>query len=132
MKRIFCTLLTAVLMFSLCACGNSKPEDTSDAMYQIGINALRAADDYIAGNLTGEEAYEKIDEYYEQAKAQEEKDLEELKTDTLFDTIYENDSHISIYISFLSYRVMNAMYGSGAMSEVSEARNNLADQLGKD
>ncbi len=82
MKRIFLTLSLAVIVCLNCSCGG-KPQNTSDAMYQIGLNALAAADKYIAGEITGEEADELLDEYCVQASAQYDSELEEIGSDTL-------------------------------------------------
>lgn len=100
-------------------------------MYQIGINALQAADDYIAGRLTGEEAYIKVKEYNKQADAQKDKDCANLGVKSLFNTELHNDSAIATDISFLYHEIDNVKNGNSAMSDVRERRDNLAEQLGK-
>lgn len=120
MKKIMALSFVALLLLSLCSCGG-KPEKTSDAMYQIGLNALSTADDYIAGTITGEEAKEQIEEFSSQADTQYTKS----KSD------YENDWPIMFEISMLSYKILDISRGTGSMSEVTEARDSLAKMLGK-
>ena len=117
-------------MITLTSCGG-KPDGMSKAMHQIGKNALNIADQYISGEIYGDVAYERMEELYTQAKAQEEKECKDLGVDTLVGTDYWKDSSVSHDISMLSHSVMNAKHGSGAMSEVQEARDNLAETLGE-
>ncbi len=129
-KALWIFGLVLPLVF-LSACGNKKPENTSDAMYQIGLNAVQAADDYIAGKLSGEEAYAKIEEYTSQANAQYNREIQDTNADTLVNTEFSNDTFILFDISSLSYQIMSAKHGSGAMSEVRKSRDKLAESLGK-
>lgn len=129
MKKFTSIILCALFLLTLCSCGGGKPEDMSDAMYQIGLNAIATADQYIAGEITGDTAYDKLDEYYEQAKAQEQSEMEELGVSTLFNTKYDADSRVSHYILILQCDVGDAKFGSGPMSDVKESRDNLADCL---
>lgn len=130
MKKFTSIILCAVFLLTLCSCGG-KPEDMSDAMYQIGLNALAVADQYIAGEITGDSAADRLDEFYEQATAQIEHDEEIVGSDVLVGTEYWRDSLVSSDIMILGYRVSNARYGSGSMSEVQEARDSLAETLGE-
>ena len=133
MKKITALFIFTALLLSLCSC-NLKPDKTSDAMYQIGLNALDLADQYIAGKITGEEAYARIEEFSKQAKAQEDYDRELLglgEEDGLATTEYSNDYFISFDISMLSFDIMQAYHGSDSMAEVKESRDELAEQLGK-
>lgn len=133
MKKITILLICTALLLSLCSC-NLKPDNTSDAMYQIGLNALDLSDQYIAGKITGAEAYARIEEFSKQAEAQKDYDRELLglgEEDGLATTEYSNDSSISFKISMLSFDIMQAHHGSGSMSEVKERRDELAEQLGK-
>lgn len=129
MKKALSVLCVFALLILLCSCG--KPQKTSDTMYQIGINALQTADDYIAGKLTGEKAAKELKEYKNQAETQEEKDCEELGTDTLIGTNLSNNSSIALDIYFLYNEVDGVQNGTSAMSEVREKRDDLAEQLGK-
>ena len=131
MKKFTSIILCAVFLLTLCSCGGGKPEDMSDAMYQIGLNALATADQYIAGEITGDDAYDRLEEYYTQAEAQEQSEMEELGVSTLFNTKYDADSRVSHYILILQCDVGDAKFGSGPMSDVKESRDNLAETLGK-
>ena len=104
-----------------------KPDNTSDAMYQIGINALSVADDYIEGKIMNSEARLRLQELYEQAKKQYDLECEQIKSITLINTKYENDSMIESAISSLYFSVSNA----APMSEITQNRNMLAARIGK-
>ena len=131
MQKIISLVAVLISVALLCSCGNTKPKNTSDAMYQIGLNALQAADDYIAGKITGDEAYSKIEEYETQANAQYNKEIADAKSETLVSTEFSNDSYIMFDITSLSYRIMSAKHGTGAMSEVKEKREALAKDIGR-
>lgn len=131
MKRITALLLMFALAVALCSCGGGKPDDMSDAMYQIGKNALAVADQYIAGEITGDTAYDRLDEYYTQAEAQVDYDKEITNSDVLAGTEYWRDSLVSTNILTLQMVIGRAKYGSGAMSEVKESRDSLAEDLGE-
>lgn len=131
MQKIISLVAVLISVALLCSCGNTKPKNTSDAMYQIGLNALQTADDYIAGKITGDEAYEKIDEYNTQAQAQEEKEKEDIGKSTLVATEFSKDAIISHDIFLLRFYISNARNGTGAMSEVKEKREALAKDIGR-
>ena len=131
MKKFTSIILCAVFLLTLCSCGGGKPEDMSDAMYQIGLNALATADQYIAGEITGDTAYDRLEEFYTQAEAQTEKEMTDLGVDSLYGTEFAADYYVESDILILQMVVGRAKYGSGAMSEVKEARDNLADSLNK-
>ncbi|WP_293969320.1 hypothetical protein [uncultured Ruminococcus sp.] len=123
MKKIIALSLVALLLLSLCSCGG-KPGKTSDAIYQIGTNALATADEYIGGKITGDEAENKLKEYEKQASAQYEKGKAE---------DYEHDWDIYFAVSMLEDAIFNSnrIVNTGPMSEVKEARDALAKELGK-
>lgn len=130
MKKIITLSLVAILLFSLCSCGG-KPEKTSDAMYQIGTNALATADEYIGGKITGDEAADRLHEYMEQADTQYKKECEDLRQSTLVDTEYSNDGLIEHNVSMLYFSVSSSTRSGAAISEVQEKRDSLADSIGK-
>lgn len=129
MKRITVLLLIFALAAALCSCGGGKPDDMSDAMYQIGKNALAVADQYIAGEITGDTAYDRLDEYYTQAEAQTEKEMTDLGVDSLYGTEFAGDAHAYLSIFTLKMVVGRAKYGDAAMSEVKEVRDSLAETI---
>lgn len=131
MKKALSIFGAILLLISLSACGNSKPGKTSDAMYQIGLNALQTADDYIEGKITGDEAADKLKEYKNQAASQKEKDCEKLGVDSLIGTEFSNNALIESDIYSLYRNVDNIKNDITAMSDVREARDDLAEQLGK-
>ena len=129
MKRIVSVILAFLFVFALCSCG--KPEETSDAMYQIGINALSVADDYIGGKIMNDETKERLHEFMEQADKQYEAECKEVGSDTLIGTEYSNDAIIQLSISSLYFSVSSAGYGSTPMSEIIDRRDSLAKYLGE-
>ena len=131
MKRLTALLLIFSLAAALCSCGGGKPDEMSDAMYQIGKNALGVADQYIAGEITGDDAYDRLEEFYEQAEAQVEYDKEITGSETLAGTEYWRDWLVSTDIMSVMHDVGFAKYGNKAMSEVQESRDSLAETLGK-
>lgn len=131
MKKFTSIILCAAFLLTLCSCGGGKPEDMSDAMYQIGLNALAVADQYIAGEITGDDAYDRLEEYYTQAEAQSQKEMTDLGVDSLYGTEYAADYFVESDILILQMVVGRAKYGDGAMSEVQEARDSLAEALGE-
>ena len=130
MKKIIALSLAALLLLSLYSCGG-KPGKTSDAMYQIGTNALTTADEYIGGKITGDEAADRLHEYMEQADTQYKKECEDLGQSTLVDTEYSNDYAINHAVSMLYFSVSSSTRSGAAMSEVQEKRDRLAAALGK-
>lgn len=130
MKKIIALSLVALLLLSLCSCGG-KPRKTSDAMYQIGANALTTADDYIEGKITGDEATNHLREYMQQADTQYKKECEDLGQKTLVNTEYSNDFAINHAVSMLYFSVSSSARSGSAMSEIKEKRDSLAASIGK-
>lgn len=131
MKKIITLSLVALILLSLCSCGG-KPDKTSDTMYQIGMNALTTADEYIGGKITGEEAADRLHEYMEQADKQYKKECEDLGQSTLVGTEYSNDGLIEHNVSMLYFSVSSSTMSVGAaMSEVQEKRDSLSNSIGK-
>lgn len=56
-------LLMLAVMVLLCSCGSKVPDGFSERGYDIGKNALKVVADYNTGNITKDEAIEKVDEY---------------------------------------------------------------------
>ncbi len=132
MKRITSLIIFATFLICLVACGG-KPKDMSDGMYQLGLNALAVADQYIAFEIDAIEAQDKLGEIRKLAEKQEKKEEEELGVDYLYGTKYEGDEGIaaSILILELSIGNANSNFGDGTMSDVIENRNFLAELLGE-
>lgn len=131
MKKVLPIFWAVLLVVLFSACGSSKPNKTSDAMYQIGLNALNTADDYIAGKITGDETAERLHEYMGQSDTQYKKDCEDVEKDTLAGTNFSNDYSINHSIAMLYFSTDSSITGETAMSEVKEKRDNLAEHLGK-
>lgn len=126
------TLLTIILILALllAGCGSgSKPDDTSDKMYELGVAALEAADEFLDGSLDGDEALKRIAAASTSASYQYEKEKEETGSETLFGTEYSNDYYIWSYIGFLESKLSRKVDGVGTSNDVIETRNTLAEHL---
>lgn len=130
MKKFLSVILCAVFLLTLCSCGG-KPRNMSDAMYQIGLNALSVADQYIAGEITGDEAYSRLEEYNTQATAQTNQEERDLGVPSLYRSKYEGDAFVNTDILSLYAAVGYVKRGIGTMSEVKELRDDLAKALGE-
>ena len=116
MKRLISILLVALLCAGLIACGG-PPSNVTPVIYQLGCNALNAADDYIGGKISSEEAAVKIDEYSSQI------DVEMSRNDE--STLKDMSIQLKVY------SLSSELYGTPIMSEVMQARDDLAKALGK-
>ncbi len=66
MKRLIALFLCAVMLTSLCACGQeqtSAPDGMAEETYTLGAAVLEIAEDYLAGNYSAQEAAEQIKPY---------------------------------------------------------------------
>ena len=61
MKKVLLMIICSMLL--ICSCGSKVPDGFSERGYEIGKNALKVVADYNTGNLTKDEAIEKVDEY---------------------------------------------------------------------
>ena len=61
MRKTILLMLAALVL--LCSCGSKVPDGFSERGYEIGKNAFKVVADYNTGNLTKDEAIEKVDEY---------------------------------------------------------------------
>ena len=131
MKKITSIFLFAVLLLTLALVSCGKPSDMSDAMYQIGLNALSVTDEYISGEITGDDAYTRIEKFYTQAIAQNEKTKNDLGKSSLVGTEYSYDSFVETDIYLIKLKLKDVDRGYDALSKLIEYRDNLAATLGK-
>ncbi len=114
MKRIICATLSFIIVVSLAAC-RSRMDGISDRAYEYGLAALETADDYIDGKIDGTTAKDNL-----------------ARVSILADGCDgENDSLVSSNIALLKFAVTAKANGTGTMEKVKEARNDLANILGK-
>lgn len=115
MKKALCAFLCCIILVSCSACGSKRMDGISDDAYRYGLAALETADDYISGKIAGETAKDNLS-----------------RVSILADNCDgENDFFVSSNVALLKYAVTAKANGTGTMEEVKEAREDLADILGK-
>lgn len=125
MKKLFTILCLAAAL--LCGC-SSKPGDVTEETYRTGKNALTEIDQYLDGEITAEEAHDKLDTYYE---------ILDEHSDTLDTT--GDDFKLSANCSTVKRNCMTASYSitkiksgvSGGTESLLDSRNNIAETIGK-
>lgn len=130
-RKLLAFFVTLALLLSGCGDGSGIPKDTSEKMYELGIAALEAVDEYLDNKLDIENAKERLDNTKFWVDVQLEDDMEELDVDVLFGTKYANDSKISHNIVMISNALSKKSYGTGTTSKIVEHRNSLAEVLNK-
>lgn len=121
MKRFITVVVASTMLCAiLCSCG--KPRDVSDEMYDIGIAALKVADEYMAYEIDGDTAYGKMDSLYYDADI-----VCERTKDTEF---HSGDFGIKLDISAIVVNIISANY-KGVPSDIKKDRDELAKDLGK-
>ena len=116
MKKFLTAILAVILLFSLVACGNSKPSDMTDEVYDLGIRALNAADDYIDNKPTADYASAIISDC-----------ASKLRTLTEHITASQPDIMVCISVTILS--TFFTISEEHTMAEFIEKRNFLAEKL---
>lgn len=116
MKKFLTAILSVVLLFSLVACGNSKPADMTDEVYDLGIRALNAADDYIDNKPTADYASAIISDCSS-------------KLETLTGHIAAPRPDVMVCISVTILSTFFTISEEHTMAEFIEKRNFLAEKL---
>lgn len=96
----------------LMGCNGGKPDDVSQEMYDVAVYAIKAADLYLNAESTSEEVYEKIDS------------LNIPETDAGSKDFLVDSSILRLKIS-----ILGADIGSQNLTDVKEARNELAERI---
>ena len=125
MKKLFAILCLATAL--LCGC-SSTPEGVTEETYRTGKNALEAIDQYLDGEITADEAHDKLDMYYE---------ILDEHSDSLDET--EGDFKLSANCSSVQRDCMTASYSitkinsgiSGGTESLLDSRNNIAEIIGE-
>ena len=110
-------LLVVLVSCLLIGCGNKKPDDVSEEVYDMAVYAIDVVDLYLDGEATIEETDEKLEQF----------DID-LDYD---DGEYEGDSSVEVDIIVLQTRVssLELGYGTTTITDVKEARNELAETI---
>lgn len=125
MKKLFAILCLATAL--LCGC-SSKPGGVTEETYRTGKNALTAIDQYLDGEITAEEAHDKLDMYYE---------ILDEHSDSIDET--GDDYKLSVNCSSVQRNCMTASYSitkinSGIYGETEsliDSRNDIAEIIGE-
>jgi len=105
------------LLIILCMLTSCKPSELSDEMYDCGITALKAVDDYIDRKIDYQEAFNILKGMSDRAgKIQGQNDKEKI---------------LNSQIGLVKITVDSAYLGIDTQSELIERRNRLAEGLGE-
>nr|DAD89767.1 MAG TPA: lipoprotein [Siphoviridae sp. ctWDo30] len=119
MKRLWQVVAVAFCAMLIGGCGSGMPKDTSKEAYNIGLEALESLDYFLDEKMSMETLNSKLKELEKNAKEQAEV------------TGLINDDSIALYI-YLAEFASNDLYTDEEDTyKIEEARNNLAEQLGK-
>lgn len=122
MKKLITIFLLIALIFSLCACYGSKPDDIDQEFYEFGKKALDIADHYIDGNISADEADERLHNLYRSG----EYSLPEIEIGGLKNI---HNSSVKSTTLILAVEAGDLAYGTGSESKFLELRNSLAKVL---
>ena len=114
-KRIIAALLAPCC---LTACGNDRPDDLSDEMYNYAESAIRAADAYMDNKLSYSDATCKIKGLCENSKSMR------------YNSDKSGDRLVSYYIEILYNSIEYEHNGIYTYADLSEVRDNLAHSIG--
>ena len=115
MKRITMLALAVVMLLSLVACGGA---DGSEDAISVGKNAVSVADRYLDGNMSADDARDKLEDLLER--------MDYLDDMTAEDEWYYEDHLIRGYISSLNTYILLDDYG-----KIESVRNDLASKVGE-
>lgn len=117
-------MLCIALMSTLVACSGSDPK-ASDKAISVGKQAIVTVDDYLDGNITYDEADNKLSELYDDMSYVSDMDED--------DEHKAYDSSIEVDLLTISHNVtMDHFQGSNeTYDDIMESRNELAEKIGE-
>lgn len=123
MKKILLLLLSSILILSsgCIPTGKNSNNAIDDAHYKYGQKALEIADQCLNFEITSDEAYEAIDELYENQN--------KLPTTTIKDDTHFSNHGIELDVTTLHYCIFSYKQGYSDYDTVKEKRNELYDDL---
>ena len=119
-KKIKACILCICLMMALAGC-SSLPEDTSQEMYDIGVEAMEILDDYIDGKMAMSTCESKLADLEEEGERLMEQNGDQ----------YPNDDNILFYISDARFNSSDLFSVDGETYAHEEDRDKLKKFLGK-
>ena len=130
MKRTIALLLILSLTLSLCGCGSSKPNGMTKETYNVGKQALKVMDSYLAEKTTAEKADAQLSGLMDELDAE---------ADTLSKRSDSGDvdalsgkfcnSRISFWISAFAMGMYGLKNSYGTAYDCQSARDSLYDAL---
>lgn len=124
MKKVITILLTFIVISTLFAGCNSKPDNVSQQMYEYGMEALNVADDYLNGEITISAAESELNTIKEQSSAIS-KDI-----DYSSNYKYKKDVLVNSSINSLYFEISTGSFLDNVSNEeIQEKRDSLAKCL---
>lgn len=124
MKKVITILLTFIVISTLFAGCNSKPDNVSQQMYEYGMEALNVADDYLNGEITISAAESELNTIKEQSSAIS-KDI-----DYNSNYKYKKDVLVNSSINSLYFEISTGSFLDNVSNEeIQEKRDSLAKCL---
>lgn len=130
MRKTGIVIIGILFMLSLYGCSNngSKPENTSEEMYEIGLSVLETTNEYLEKTIDLDSAKKRIDASSRAAERQIKSD-EDAVGETLYGTEYSNDWFISSKIVLIDYELSVKQMGTGTDKKIAQHRDDLAKLL---
>ncbi|WP_304508915.1 hypothetical protein [Anaerotignum sp.] len=104
------------LCLALCLTGCGKPANVSEDVYNLGLKAVDVTEQFLAADLTVDEAYEKLDDIEDRA---------------IIDEDYPKDSSVKGKIGTLAWDVHKSDDVSDGTQVVKDELDKLKSYLGK-
>ncbi len=125
MKKVIAVLCALAVFVSGCS---SRPGGLTEETYRTGKNALEAIDQYLDGEITAQEAHDKINLYYDIL----DKHNDSLDENEDNDKLSFNCSSIKLECMIASYAIVKIDAGfSDEMESLLESRNDIAEIIGE-
>lgn len=135
MRKLISLLLVTCMVFTLCACG-SAPQGMSKETYKLGKQAIKVMDQYLAGKISDDEAFDKLDEIYELSDSEldrirNERDSLKKGSDDYSELAIEatTSGYVPFYISCFQMGIYEIPNSYGVYYDCQEIRDTLYGNL---
>lgn len=130
MKRTIAPLLILSLTLSLCGCGSSKPDGMTKETYNVGKQALKVMDSYLAEKATAEKADAQLSGLMDELETEADTLSEKSNAgdvDAMSGAFY--NSSVSFWISAFAMGMYGLKNSYGTAYDCQSARDSLYDAL---